>query len=304
MELATTGNLSRTERLLQSENLWGYLFLAPSLVGLFGFTLGPVAAAFVLSFFRWDVVTPPVFVGLGNYETLVRDPLFWKTLRNTLYYVVGVIPPAMVISFLLAVALNQRLVGRTVFRIVYFMPVVSSTVAIAILWAWLYNTEFGLINFVLRSVGLPKIPWLSSSDWAMPAIIVMSVWKTLGYDMVLFLAGLQGIPNEYYEAAKIDGANGLQTLWYVTVPLLTPTTFLVLVLSVVGSFQVFEQTYVMTAGGPAWSTLTIVLLIFFRAFQDFRMGSAAALAYVLFAIILVFTLAQIRLQRRWVHYGV
>jgi multiple sugar transport system permease protein len=284
--------------------MWAHLLLIPTYIGLFGLVLGPVLAGFYISFHRWDVVTPAKYVGLDNYRTLAHDELFWKSLRNTVYYVVGSIPPGVVLALLLAVALNQPLRGRVFFRTLYFIPVVSSTVAIAVLWGWIYNTQVGLLNYLISLVGFGKVPWISSETWAMPSVIILSVWKGLGYNMILFLAGLQSIPQEYYEAASIDGASAWRRFRDVTLPLLSPTTFLVIILSVIASFQVFEQTYILTAGGPSWSTLTLVLLIFFRAFQDFRMGYASAIAYVLFAITFAVTLVQWRLQRRWVHYEI
>jgi multiple sugar transport system permease protein len=234
----------------------------------------------------------------------VGDQLFWKALRNTFFYVVGAIPPAIAISLVLALALNQPLRGRAIFRTAYFLPVVSSTVAVAVLWGWMFNTQIGLINYGLGFFGIPKIPWITSEAWAMPAVIIMSVWKSLGYNLILFLAGLQAIPDVYHEAATIDGAGSLRRFWDITLPLLSPTTFLIVILSVISSFQVFEQTYILTGGGPANSTLTLVLMIFYRGFQDFRMGYASAIAYVLFVMVFVVTLIQWRLQRRWVHYGV
>jgi multiple sugar transport system permease protein len=265
--------------------------------------LGPVLGGFAISFFRWDIITPPEFIGTGNYQTLVGDPLFWQALRNTLFYVIGAIPPAIVISLVLALALNQPLRGRTIFRTAYFLPVVSSTVAVAVLWGWMFNTQIGLLNYLLGLVGIPKVPWITSEVWAMPSVIIMSVWKSLGYNLILFLAGLQAIPNDYYEAAKIDGASAFRRFWDITLPLLSPTTFLIVVLSIIASFQVFEQTYILTGGGPANSTLTLVLMIFYRGFQDFRMGYASAIAYVLFLMVFLVTLVQWRLQKRWVHYG-
>ena len=288
--------------LLNRDATWAHLMLFPTYVGLFGLVLGPVVAGFVISFFQWDVVTTPEFIGLENYASLLDDELFWKTMRNTVYYVVGSIPPGVVLALVLALALNQPLRGRVIFRTVYFLPVVSSTVAVAVLWGVLYNTEVGLLNYLLSLVGIAKVPWIASETWAMPSIIIMSVWKGLGYNMILFLAGLQAIPEEYYEAASIDGATSWRRFRDITLPLLSPTTFLVVILSVIGSFQVFEQSYILTGGGPSWSTLTIVLLIFFRGFQDFRMGNASAIAYVLFALVFAITLIQWRLQRRWVHY--
>jgi len=270
---------------------------------LFGLVLGPVIAGFVLSFFRWNIISDPVFIGWGNYRELSQDDQFWQALRNTVYYVVGTIPPAVAISLALALALNQPLRGRALFRTTYFLPVVSSTVAVAVLWGWMYNTQIGLFNYVLGLVGIPKVPWITSETWAMPAVIIMSVWKSLGYNMILFLAGLQSIPQDYYEAAEIDGAGSFRRFWDITLPLLSPTTFLVVILSVIASFQVFEQTYILTGGGPANSTLTLVLMIFYSGFQDFRMGYASAIAYVLFTLVFIVTMIQWRFQKRWVHYG-
>lgn len=296
------GLTRRLRRWWYGDAVWAHLLLLPTYVGLFGLVLGPVIAGFAISFFRWDIITPPNFIGLGNYRELVHDELFWKTLRNTIFYVVGSIPPTIVLSLLLALALNQPLRGRVIFRTVYFIPVVSSTVAIAVLWGWLYNTQIGLLNYFLSFLGIDKIPWITSETWSMPSVIIMSVWKGLGYYMILFLAGLQAIPEDYYEAAKIDGAGSLRRFRDITLPLLSPTTFLVLILAIISSFQVFEQTYILTAGGPSWSTLTLVLMIFLRGFQDFRMGYASAIAYILFLIVLLVTFIQWRLQRRWVHY--
>lgn len=305
--IATTGRSgSRAAAIVRGwwhrDAAWAHLLLLPTYVGLFGLVLGPVVAGFVISFFEWDVVTPAEYIGLDNYATLVQDDLFWRSLRNTAYYVLGSIPPGVILALGLALALNQPLRGRVLFRTAYFLPVVSSTVAIAVLWGWLYNTQVGLLNYLLMLVGLPKVPWITSDTWAMPSVILMSVWKGLGYNMILFLAGLQAIPHEYLEAASIDGAGTWRRFRDITLPLLSPTTFLVVVLSVIGSFQVFEQTYILTGGGPSWSTLTLVLMIFFRGFQDFRMGYASAIAYILFAIVFVITLVQWRMQRRWVHY--
>lgn len=277
-------------------------FLLPTLVGLALFSAGPVIAAFGLSFTSWDIVSPPQWIGLENYRQLIERELFWRVMRNTLYYTFASVPLALVLALLLALAMNQKLRGTTFYRTVYFLPVISSTVAIALVWAWLYNPEFGLLNYFLRLIGIKGPGWLGDPNWAMPAIILASVWKGLGYYMVIFLAGLQGIPEEYYEAAKIDGASAWQRFRYVTLPLISPTTFFVLVILVIGSFQVFEITFVMTQGGPAYATLTIAYYIFQNAFEWYRMGLAAALAYVLFAMILVITVIQWKVQGRWVHY--
>ena len=289
--------------LIWSDGFWAFLFLLPTFLGL-TIVLGSVVGGFIISLTRWDILTPPEWVGIGNYLAIFReDELFRKSLFNTLYFTVGVVPLGTIFSLIAAVIMNQNLKGRSLFRTVYFLPTVCSGIAIALLWAWLYNAQFGLINALLRSVGLPKVAWLGDSRYAMPSVIIMSIWRGLGYNMILFLAGLQGIPQEYYEAATIDGASRWQIFRRITVPLLSPTTFFVVVLSLIGSFQVFEATYIMTQGGPYYATYTMVLLIFIQGFQWFRMGYASALAYILFAIILAVTLLQLRLEKRWVHYG-
>jgi len=295
-------SISRWTRLRNSEHLVGYLFVAPLLVGLLVFTYGPVLAAFVLSFTKGDYISTPKFIGLGNYQALLQEDLFWISMRNTLYYVVGVVPAGLLLSLLLALAMNQKLRGIVFFRSIFFLPTITSSVAISLMWLWIYNPEFGVLNFLLKQIGLKGPTWLSSSTWAMPAIIIMAIWRGLGYNMLIYLAGLQGIPDVYYEAAEIDGAGGWAKFRHITLPLLSPTTFMLLILSLIGAFQVFEYTYVMTGGGPVYATLTIVLHIYNNAFRSFKMGYASALAYVLFFILLALTLIQLRLQKRWVHY--
>lgn len=293
---------SRWARLAGNENIIGYLFVAPLIIGLIVFSYGPVLAAFGLSFTKGDYISTPKWIGLDNYASLLNDELFWKSLRNTLYYVVGVVPAGIALSLLLALAMNQKLRGIVFFRSIYFIPTITSSVAVSLMWLWIYNPEFGALNFLLDQVGIKGPAWLSSPQWAMPAVIVMAIWRGLGYNMLIFLAGLQGIPDVYYEAAEIDGADGWSKFWHITVPLLSPTTFMLLILGLIGAFQVFEYTYVMTGGGPVYSTLTIVLHIYNTAFRSFQMGYASAIAYVLFFILLALTIVQFRLQGRWVHY--
>ena len=308
-EIGLTGRRGRERtvrawlsRVVNSDAVAGYVLLLPTLIGLALFSLGPVVASALLSFSRWDGLTAPVWTGMENYRLLFTDPLFWTALRNTAYYTVGSVVPAIVLSLLLALAVNQKIKGVVFFRTLFFLPVVSPPVAIAILWGWLYNAQYGLINAALDRLSLPPVQWLAEPSTAMPSIIIMSIWSGLGYNMVLFLAGLQGIPQELYEAATIDGANRWALFRFVTVPLLSPTTFFNLVLSMIGAFQLFDYVYVLTQGGPMYSTLSIVLYIYQMAFQNFKMGYASALAYVLFVIIAVVTFVQFRLQRRWVHY--
>jgi multiple sugar transport system permease protein len=279
-------------------------YLLPTMIGFFVFIIGPVIASFVLGFTRWDLLTPPRWVGLQNYERMFFDmPLFWTILQNTFYYTLLFVPASVVLPLLVAIIMNQQLRGITFYRSVYFLPVVTSTVAVALVWQWLYNPQFGPINYVLSLFGIRGPEWISSPQWAMPALVIMSVWQVLGYNMVIYLAGLQGIPEEYYEAAAIDGATAWHQFRYMTVPLVSPTTFFVLTISIIGSFQVFEQTYILTQGGPGYATLTISYYIYQQAFQWFHMGFGSALSYVLFVIILIVTLIQFRIQRLWVFYG-
>jgi multiple sugar transport system permease protein len=288
--------------LRRAEAGWAFLFLAPDLIGFLSFTLVPVVASLALSVVHWNLIGSPRFAGLDNYRTAFADPMFWKVAFNTTYYTVGTVPTGVALSLGLAVLLNRKLRGIVLLRALYFLPVVSSTVAVALVWRWLYEPDFGAINFFLSRFGISPLGWLTTTEWAMPAVILMSVWKGLGYNMVIFLAGLQGIPRHLYEAAAVDGATGWQRFWHVTVPLLSPTTFFVTVVATIGSFQVFSQVYVMTRGGPAEATTTIVYYIYQKGFQEFDMGYASALAWLLFAVIFLFTLVQFRLQRDWVTY--
>jgi multiple sugar transport system permease protein len=283
---------------------WAALpWLLPTLVGLVLFTAGATIAALMLSFTRWDMLNPPKWIGLRNYVYFLTDhPLFWRVLGNTFYYTALAVPLGVAIPFLVAVAMNQKLRGITVFRTVYFLPVISSMVAVSVIWFWIYNRDYGLLNSLLSLVGLPRQGWLTSEKWAMPALVVITLWKDLGIDMMILLAGLQDVPEALYDAAKIDGAGRWTCFRHVTLPLMTPSIFLVTILTAIGAFQVFEQTYVLTQGGPHYATLTLGYYIYQQAFQLFRMGAAAALAYVLFAVVLVATLAQFRIQRRWVFY--
>jgi multiple sugar transport system permease protein len=284
------------------EAIEGWLLVAPIALGLLIFSLGPILASLYLSLTSWDLFGAPEWVGLQNYSRLLGDELFLKAMRNTLYYTVLAVPIGTLLALSVAMALNRKLKGTTVFRTIYFLPSVCSDVAIAVVWVWLYNPDIGLFDVLLHSVGLPSIPWLSSTRWAMPSVVIMAIWGGLGYNMVIFLAGLQSIAQEYYEAAMIDGASRWQSFLKVTLPLLSPITFFVVIMSVIGSLQVFASVYVMTSGGPYNATLTIAYYLFRNGFEWFKMGYASALAYVLFFIILLVTGAQWAFQRRWVYY--
>lgn len=286
------------------EALAGYLFLLPNLVGFLIFTALAVVASAAISLTDWDLLSSPKFVGLDNYvKLLTADPLFRKVLLNTFYFTFVSVPLTVVISLGLALALNQGIRGLALYRAAYFMPVITAMVVVALIWRWLYNPDFGVLNYLLNQLGIRRPPnWLADQHWAMPAVIIMAVWKQVGYNMVIFLAGLQAIPANLYEAASIDGAGRWERFRYVTLPMLTPTTFFVLVISLIGSLQVFDAVLVLTEGGPANTTRTIVFHIWEQAFRFLHMGYAAAIAWILFFIIFLITLVQWRLQGRWVHY--
>jgi len=288
--------------LARQEELTAYLFILPSLLGFLVFLVIPMFASLGLSFYDWELLTPPRFIGLRNFLNLFSDRVFQLVIANTAYYTLGLVPLNLVVSLGLALWLNTRLRGLPFFRAAFFIPVVTVTVAVALIWRWMYEPHIGLIGTALRGIGLPSPSWLGDPNWAMPAIIIMSVWKGFGYNMVLFLAGLQGIPHNLHEAAMLDGASPWQRFWRITLPLLTPVVFLAVVLTIISSFQVFDQAYVMTRGGPANATNTIVMYIYQNGFEFFRMGYASAIAWVLFGLIFIFTLVQMQLQRRWVHY--
>lgn len=275
---------------------WLGIFLLPGLLGLLIFTIAPLIASLVLTLFRWDLLTPPAFIGVENFVKLSADRSFWAALQHTLSFVAGYLPLVVVVSLGLALLLNAPLRGIGLVRTAFFLPVVCSWVAVALLWGWLFNPKFGLVNYLLSLVGIAGPGWLFDAKWAMLAIILTSVWKDLGFVLVLFLAGLQAIPQDYYEAAGLDGANRWQQFVHITLPLLAPTTFFVMIISLINSFQVFDQVWVMTEGGPAGATAVLVVEIVKHAFRYGQMGYAAAISWVLFAIVFGVTLIQFRLQ--------
>lgn len=278
------------------------LFLLPNLLGFLIFSLIPVLASLGLSLYQWDLLSRPVFVGLTNFKTLLGDQDFWAAFRHTFAFILGYIPLVVAAGLGMALVLNQKLRGLAFYRTAFFLPVVSSWVAVALLWKWLFNPMYGPVNYLLGLVGIQGPAWLFDERWAMPAIILASVWKDLGFVATLYLAGLQGISDEYYEAASLDGASPWQKLRHITVPLLAPTSFFVLIISLINSFQVFDQVYVMTGGGPAGATSVLVEQIYKQAFRYGKMGYASAMSWVLFALVFTATYLQMRIQRRWVHY--
>ncbi len=283
-----------------------WFFLSPWIVGFTFFGAGPILAAVFLSFTDYSIFTRPHWVGLANYrELLFQDPLVPKALFNTLFYTVFAVPLGTFFSLMVALLLNQKVRGLSVWRTLYYLPTVVSGVAMGVLWRWIFNPEVGLLNTALRPLlhvlGLPDPKWLLDPHLAKPAYILMSLWG-IGGGMIIFLAGLQSIPKQLYEAAEIDGAGRFSQFRHVTLPLLSPVVFFSLTMGFIGSFQIFTQAYVMTGRGVDNSTLFYVLYLFDQAFRYFRMGYSSALAWVLFAIVLAITLVQFRLARRWVYY--
>ena len=287
----------------RKDAITGYLFLLPNLVGLLTFSIFPIAYAIYLTFHSWDLASPPEFIGFGNIVRMADDWLFWKTLGNTAYYAFAAVPTAIVIAFWLAVMINRKMPGVLIFRVIYFLPNITLSVAAAQTWSWIFHPQFGLLNYLLSLVGIQGPFWLLDSRWSMPSVMVVSIWQGVGYAMLVFLAGLQGIPAELYEAAIVDGANPWHQLRYVTIPMLSPTIFFILTTSFIGAFQGFDLFFLLTQGGPAHSTTTLVYHIFNNAFRHFRMGYATSMAAVLFFLILTLTLVQWRAQRAWVYQG-
>jgi multiple sugar transport system permease protein len=279
-----------------------YLFIAPGVIIFSVFTLAAVIFAIYLTFHRWSIIEPEKpFVGLQNYEDMLHDERFVQSVLNTVYFTGASVPLTMAIGLLLALLLNQPIRGRAIFRTAYYLPVLTPFVVSALLWKWLYNGQFGLFNFYLLKTHLIDEPllWLSDKNLAMPAVVLMTVWSGVGFSMVVYLAGLQSIPAHMYESAKLDGAGVLKRIWYITIPMLRPTTLFLLVIGIIGSLQVFTQIFVMTSGGPVNKTTTMVYYMYLWAFKFYDMGYASTLAFALFLMLLVFTALQLRLFRSW-----
>lgn len=277
------------------------VLLLPSLIGMGAFYLLPVAASLVLSFAEWDLLTPIKWIGLDNYAAILNDGTMWQALRNTILFILGYLPSVVVLGLALALLLNRRLKGRTIVRAIYFVPVVTSWVAVSLIWKWLLNPQYGLINYGLSLIGIKGPGWLFDPNWALPGVILTSIWKDMGFVTVIYLAGLQEIPEHLFEAAALDGATPWQRFRTITWPMLAPTTFFVTTISLISSFQVFDQVWIMTQGGPAGATSTMVELIYKNAFSYSKMGYASAISWVLFLFIFTVTIAQNRLQKRLDH---
>ena len=292
----------RNRRLARRETFAFYLCISPWLIGFVVFVLGPMVASLLISFSKWDLLSPASFVGLDNYVRLAtRDPLFWQSLKVTILYTLAYVPTELAGGLFLALLMNQRVRGITVLRTIYYLPSVLSGVAFVVVWMWLLHPEAGLVNAALALLRIQGPRWLADPRAALIALWMMSLWG-LGRAAVIYLAGLKDLPKELYEAAALDGANAWRLFWNITIPLLTPTIFFNLVLSIISTFQTFTSAFVATNGGPLDSTLFYVLYLYRQAFQYFNMGYASAMAWVLFVVILALTLLVVRSARRWVYY--
>lgn len=285
--------------------IWGYIFLVPWLLGLFLFWIGPILASLYFSFTQYDVLSPPHWIGLANYsKAFFGDDLFWPSLGRTFKYSIVVVPVGLIGSLLLATLLNRGMKGTNIFRTLFFLPSLTPAVALALLWTWLFHPSVGPINVALGFVGIPGPGWLTSSVWALPALIIISLWASIGGNsMLIFLAGLQGVPSELMDAAEIDGAGRWAKFRNITLPMVSPTIFFNLVLGVIGALKVFTLAYVATQGGPSYATWFYALHIYQQAFSYFRMGYGSALAWIFVVILLIFTYFQLVLSRRWVYYA-
>jgi multiple sugar transport system permease protein len=286
------------------EALWGFLFILPTYLGFAIFILGPVVAVAGMSFTKFDVLTGAEFTGLTNYVRLLSDERLRNVYNNTFVFTIFAVFFNVSIGLALAVLLNRRLprLLRNFFRSVYFFPLLIAHTYVAVIWQFLYQRDTGVINYYLSLLGIAPISWLGSAAWVLPSVIIMDVWKNTGFAMIIFLAGLQNIPKDYYEAARLDGAKAVQLFLRITFPLLSPTIFFVLVIFMIGAIQVFDTIIVLTGGGPGDASKSVVIYIYEQAFQNFDLGYASTVAMTLFVIILIFTLLQFWFSRRWVHY--
>ncbi len=286
------------------ETAIGYTFVIPSLIFLGVFMIWPMFYSIFLSFTKWDLISPNIkFVGIRNYVKLFSSPLFYKVLKNTFIFTFGTLIVTISFALLLAIILNQKLKVKSFYRGLIFSPYITPMVVISIVWMWIYNPEYGLANYFLNLLGFSKLGWLSTTKWALPAIIILSIWQSMGYYMILYLAGLQSIPDTLYEAAEIDGAGNFKKFINITFPLLSPTTFFIVIIAFLASFQVFDQVSVMTGGGPANSTNVMVYYLYQNAFMFFKVGYASAIAVVIFAVLFILTIIQFKIGRKWVFYG-
>lgn len=300
--VSASGRSARRGGPLSSESRWTWLFLGPTIIGLAVLSAGPILAALGISLTKWDMLTAPQFVGLDNYARLLGDDRFLKALRNTTFYTVVSVPVGLALALGVAAALNQQIRGIAWIRTAYFLPLVTSATAIALVWLWIYSPT-GLLNSAIGLLGISPQRWVADPTLALPSIIAMSVWQGLPANVIIFLAGLQAIPSEYYDAASVDGAGRRSRFRKITLPLLTPSIFFTGILALIGAFQVFDQVYVIAnPGKPGEATITLVYFIYEAGFRNFKMGYASAASWIMFLIVAVATILYFRTQNRWVHY--
>ncbi len=309
MSAATVQSQARTPtrargRRRRRDGLQGYLWISPWLIGVTLFTIGPMLASLFLSFTQYNIVANPRWIGAANYvNAFTKDKLFWGSLGRTLLFALISVPLSSIGSLGAALLLNRTWRGTSFFRACFFLPSLIPLVASALLWRWIFDPRLGLLNYLLSLIGVKGPGWFSSAEWAMPGIIIMSLWGTIGgSQMLIFLAGLQGIPRELTEAAEVDGASRWRRLWAITLPMLSPTLFFNLVLGIIGALKVFSVAYIATEGGPNYATWFYLLHLYYQAFRFFEMGYASALAWIFFAVVICFTILQVRLSNRWVYY--
>lgn len=287
-----------------SDVLWAWAFIAPCLLGLLLFTYVPILGSFGLSLSYWNLLGTPHFVGLENYQSVLGDPLFWQSLGTTVFFVIATAVLEVVIGLGLAVQLDRVRWLKSFLQATYFLPFITPMVSVAMVWGWLYDPSHGLINWILGQLHLIQepVPWLYSEKTALWAVIILGVWKSVGYNMIIFLSGLQSVPPSLYEAAELDGTGGWSRFWNITLPMISPTVFFVVTMSLIQGFQVFDSVYLLTQGGPAHHTELLVYWMFKNAFEYYKIGPASAIAYILFLLILVLTLVQWGIRKYWVLY--
>ncbi len=298
--LATSHSSQRRRRNFR-KNLEGWLFASPWILGFVLWTLGPMLASLALSFTEWDLLSPMKWIGLKNIQMMINDKLVWQALKVTSAYALTSVPLHLFFGLALAILLNNNIRGLRFYRTAFYLPSVLSGVAVALLWRWLFSPEFGLINLTLSAFGVTGPSWLGDEAWALPSLVLMSLWG-VGAGAIIYLAGLQGIPTDLYEAAEVDGASGWARLWNITLPMMTPVLFFQLIVGIISALQIFTQAFIMTSGGPNNATLFLVLYLYRNAFQYFKMGYASAIAWVLFLYIFLLTLLVLRSSSMWVYY--
>ncbi|GHV13291.1 binding-protein-dependent transport system inner membrane protein [Spirochaetia bacterium] len=294
----------RRSKLGRADKIWGTIFVAPQMFGALAFMFFPIVFSFFLCFTEWKFAGSPHFIGITNFISIFTDKTIITSILNTLEFVVIVVPLNLFFSLCFAMLLDHKIFGRTIFRTLYFLPNVTSSIAASLVWVWIYNPDFGMLNGFLEKFGIYNLKWLSDIHTALPSIAIVVVWQSIGNNIIIFLAGLNNISQTMYEAAEIDGANWWQRFRRITIPMLTPTIFFVVIMGFIGAFQIFNEPYVMTVGGPGKSTFTMVLYLYILGFQYFRMGEAAVVSWVLFIMIAIVTFIQFKFQNRWVNYDV